>query len=340
LPERATHISEKPGKSTTANIIFDYPQTGPTDIYQAGAPRDAEVKVIGQRLTAEFLETIKPYRAARESLPQQRIVVDVANENDNSSVVSIIYTNGIKERLEQLRYVKNDTPPATDDFKTILDWANKTLSYELGIHGIQLNDGTIVYCANRDYFNPWTSEKVSRLHYGVGFIPSGLIDRGWPIIRTGMFVENDYAINNNLLCIETTSEPRFTADSKLAEAAERTLYYIDPEHDYMCVRTESFRHPVPPPYGNPEVNVPAFDPIDIPFEPYLVTEVAQFGRTDTGHWYPSWTITRNKQSWSDHGSGWEMREKTFDIRLYIYTNPEFPDGIFECFANIKISGRA
>ena len=99
LPIRSTVISEKQGYTTTVNIIFDYPQTGPTDIYEAGAPRDAEVKVIGQRLTPEFLETIKPYRAARESLPQQRIVVEVANENDNHSVVSVIYTNGIKERF-------------------------------------------------------------------------------------------------------------------------------------------------------------------------------------------------------------------------------------------------
>jgi hypothetical protein len=329
LPKRATNISEKPGKITTANIIFDYPQTGPTDIYEAGAPHDAEVKVIGQRITPEFLETIKPYRAARESLPQQRIVVEMANDNDNGVVVSVIYTNGIKERFEQVRYVKNDTLPDTNDFKTILNWANKAMSDEFGIHGIQLNDGTIVYCAKRDYFNPWNSQKVSLLHYRAGFIPGGLIDRGWPIIRTGVFVENDYAVNNNLLCIETTSEPRFTGDSKLAEAAEKTLYYIDPEHDYMCVRIESFRHPVPPPYGNPAVKVPVFDPIDIPFEPYLVTEVAQFSLTDTDHWYPNRIITTNKQSWSDPGSGWEMREKTFDIRLYIDTNPEFPDSIFD-----------
>ncbi|HCO95937.1 MAG TPA: hypothetical protein DIU00_18700 [Phycisphaerales bacterium] len=329
LPKRATQISEKLGKSTTANITFDYPQVGPTDIYQAGASRDAKVKVIGQRITPEFLEAIKPYRAARESLPQLRIVVEVENESDNSCVVSVIYTNGTKARLEQLRYMKNDTPPATDDFRIILDWANKAMSDEFGIHGIQLNDGTIVYRADRDYYNPWISEKVSLSHYGAGLMPTGLINRGWPIIRTGTFVENDYAIDNGLLCIESTSEPRFTGDSKLAEAAEKTLYYIDPEHDYMCVRTESFRHPVPPPYGTRQVGVPPIDPINIPFEPYLVTEVAKFSRTDTGHWYPSRIMTTNKQSWSDRGSGWKMREKKFDIRLYVDTDPEFPEGIFD-----------
>ena len=330
LPKRATHISEKPDKIKTAKIIFDYPQTGPTDIYEAGAPHDAEVKVIGQKLTPEFLETIEPYRAARESLPQQRIVVEVANENDNSSVVSVIYTNGNKERFEQLSYIRNDTSPETEDFKTIWNWANRTIRNESGNFRIQLNDGAVVHGAYRSYFNPWTREELSLSHYGTGFLVAGLINRGWPIIKTGAFVENDYAVNNNLLCIETTSEPRFTGDSKLAEAAEKTLYYIDPEHDYMCVRIESFRHPVPPPYGNPAVKVPVFDPIDIPFEPYLVTEVAQFSLTDTDHWYPSGIKTKNKQSWTNPNMrGWEMREKTTYIRLYIDTNPEFPEGIFD-----------
>jgi len=329
LPIRSTVISEKQGYTTTVNIIFDYPQTGPTDIYQAGAPPNAEVKVIGQKITPEFLEMIRPYRAARESLPQQRIVVEVANDNDNSSVVSVIYTNGIKERFEQLSYIRNDTSPETEDFKTIWNWANRTIRNESGNFRIQLNDGAVVHGAYRSYFNPWTREELSLSHYGTGFLVTGLINRGWPTIKTGAFVENDYAVKNNLLCIETLREPRFTGDSKLAEAAEKTLYYIDPEHDYMCVRIESFRHPVPPPYGNTAVNVLVFDPIDIPFEPYLVTEVVQFSLTDTGHWYPSCIITTNKQSWSDPGSGWEMREKTFDIRLYIDTNPEFPDSIFD-----------
>lgn len=329
LPLRATVISEKQGKSTTADITFDYPETGPTDIYQAGVPRDAEVRVIGQRITPEFLKTNKPYRAARENLPQQRIVVEVANSNDNHSVVSVIYTNGIKERFEQLRYIRKEGPQDTDEFETILDWANKVMRDELGHYRIQLNDGTTVYCANRDYFNPWTTEKVSLSHYGVGFMPTGLVNRGWPIIRTGTFIENDYAINNNLLCIETTSAPEFTGDSKLVVAAEKTLFYIDPEHDYMCVRIESFRHPVPPPYGNTTVKIPVIDPIDIPLESYLVTEVEQFSQTDTGHWFPSWIRTTDKQSWSDHGSGWEMRETTSNIRLFINTNPEFPDGIFD-----------
>ena len=245
LPKRATFISEQSGRSSTIDIVFDYPKTGPADVYQAGAPREATMKVIGQRITADFLEAIAPYRAARENLPKPRIVVEVVDR----STVSVIYANGMEERFEQVRRSKKAAPPDTEDFRAILDWASKVIGDRPARHRIHINDGTAVHCANRDYSNPWTREEISTTRYGVGFAPAGLIYRGWPKIRTGVFIKNDYAANNNLLCIETTSEPRFTGDSKLAEAATKTLYYIDPEHDYMCVRIESFRHPVVPPWG-------------------------------------------------------------------------------------------
>ncbi|MBW7992203.1 MAG: hypothetical protein FVQ84_19615 [Planctomycetes bacterium] len=330
LPIRSTVISEKQGHTTTVNIIFNYPQTGPTDIYQAGAPPDAEVTVIGQKLTPEFLEMIRPYRQARESLRQQRIVVEVANDNNNHSDISIEYSNGINKRIEQSSYIRNDTTPWTEDFKTILDWANRTILNESGNYRIQINDGAVVHGAYRSYFNPWTREELSLSHFGTGFLITGLINRGWPTIRTGAFIENDYAVKNNLLCIETMREPRFTSNSKLAQAAEKTLYYLDPEHDYICIRIERFSQPVPPPYGNHTPNLSTIEPIDIPLEPYLVTEAEQLSATETGHWYPSRIKTKNKQSWTNPNMrGWEMREKTTHIRLYIDTNPEFPEGIFD-----------
>jgi hypothetical protein len=331
LPKQASSISEKNGKTTTACIIFDYPYDGPTDVYQAGAPKEAEVKVIGQRITPGFLDAIGPYRAARERLPQQRIVVDIADTNGSSSVVSVEYAQRIEKRIEQLRYTGDDSVPDTEDFHAILDWANTVMPDKRGNYKIQLNDGTIVYAATRDYYNPWTSERFSLSRYGVGFIfPTGLTNRGWPKIRTGMVIENDFAAEHNFLCIETTREPEFTGDSKLVQAAEKTLYYIDPEHDYMCARIERFRHPVVPPWGGPAAEeMPVPDATDIPSEPYLVTEVVQFGRADTGHWYPNRIRTIDAQAWSDFGRGWEMREKISDIRLYIDTEPEFPEGIFD-----------
>jgi hypothetical protein len=325
LPKHMTHIQEDSGRSITANVMFDYPESGPTDIYQVGVPYDAENKVIGQRLTPEFLEAIKPYRAARSSLPEQRIVIEVANENNNRSLVSVIYTNGIKERFDQIKYVRNNTLPNTGDFEAILDWTKTLQSNELEI---QLNDGTYVHRVNRDHFGRWTGRKESITGYKIGLRPAGLVYNGWPGIDVGEFIENDYSVKNKLLCIETRRTPRFTPDGRLAEAAERKLYYIDPEHDYICVRVEGFKYPVPPAWGNHKINELDIDPNEIPSEPYLVTDVVEFGRTHTDHWYPARIIKTDDQSWIDYGRGWEMRKKTFDIRLYVDVSPEFPKGIF------------
>jgi len=324
LPKRMTYHYESADQSATANVTFDYPKTGPTNIYQTGVPHDAEVKIIDHRPSPEFIEVVKPYRAARENLPQQRIVVDVENENNNRYRVCVIYTDGKKERFEELLWVRDDAPPTTDDFSTILDWVNSTKSDELNI---QLYDGAVKYRVNRDYRNRWTNSKEYSPSYKPSFVVGGFLHRGWPRLHKGQLVENEYSINNHLLCIETWRNPNIK-DNRLLEAAEKTLYYIDTEHDYICVRIEKFKHLVAP-QSNPEISELDFDSSNnTPSQPYSITEVMEFGRTDTGHWYPSLIITK-KQSWRDYGGGWETRENTFETRLYVDAKPEFPDGIFD-----------
>jgi len=320
LPINATSSYEESGKSRTENVVFDYPETGPTDIYQAGVPRDAEIRVVDYRPSPEFLEAIKPYRAARENLPQPRIVVEISNELGHGSLVSLVYTKGGKERFEQLRYASLDT----DDLKAIPAWTRGVKKGELDV---QLNDGTMVYCVKRDSLGRWTRKTKSPSQYKSGLVVSGLLDRGWPRIKLGRPVQNSDAGEKGLLCIETMHRPMFTGDSKLAESAEKTRYYLDPKHDYLCVYMERFRHPVPPPWGNPKVSKIDFDCYDIPDEPYLIKEVEELDRTETGHWYPNRIKITDKQSWTDKGSGWEMREKTINVRLYVDSNPEFSDGI-------------
>lgn len=304
LPKRMTYHYESLGQSGTANITFDYPEMGPTDIYEAGAPRDAQVKVVDHRPSSEFLEAIKPYRQARENLPAQRIVVDIEYEIDSRYRVCVIYTDGRKERFEQLMWIKDDVLPATDDFNEILDWARGAKSDELGI---QLYDGECVYHVERDYRDRWTTWKKYSPSRKPSYVVGGLIHRGWPRIRKGRPVENNYATENNLLCI----------------AAEKTLYYIDPEHDYICVRIESFRHTAAAD-SNAEIDELHFDPNETPSEPYWVTEVTKFGRTDAGQWYPGEIITNRLSWWESYDS-----EGGFVIRLYVQTCPEFPEDVFE-----------
>jgi len=325
LPKLMTYHYESADQSATANVTFNYPKTGPSNIYQAGVPHDAEVKVIDHRPSPEFLEAVKPYRAARENLPQQRIVVDIENEINGRCRVCVIYINGSIQRFERLMWVIDDMPPNTDDFDTILDWARSARSEELGI---QLFDGDVVYRVNRDYRNRWTNKRYSPDLKHPEFVVGGLIHRGWPRIGNGQIVHNDYSSKNNLLCIATSSGPRFKGN-KLIEPAEETLYYIDPERDYICVRIEAFGY-LTPPYGKPEIDDLSFEPSKTPTEPYWVTKVTKFGQTDTGQWYPKEITTNRLSWWLDYPGNTDTPEdEKFVIRLYLDSKPEFPDGIFD-----------
>jgi len=325
LPKRMTYHYESADQSATANITFDYPKTGPTNIYQAGVPHDAEVKVIDHRPSPEFREAIKPYRAARENLPEQRIVVEIENEINNRSRVCVIYTNGIKERFEQLMWVSDEISPITDDFDAILDWASSSKSDELNI---QLYDGAVKYRVRRDHRNRWTNSKEYSPSHKPSFVVGGLLHRGWPRLRKGQLVENEYSINNHLLCIETWRSPNIK-DNKLLEPAEKTLYYIDPERDYICVRIEAFSY-ITPPYGKPEIDDLSFEHSKTPTEPYWVTKVTNFGQTDTGQWYPKEITTNRLSWWLDYPGNTDTPEdEKFVIRLYLDSKPEFPDGIFD-----------
>lgn len=319
LPKRMTFHCESSVQSGTANVTFDYPESGPTDIYEAGAPRDATVKVVDHRPSSEFLEAIKPYRQARENLPAQRIVVDIEYEIDNRYRVCVIYTDGRKERFEQLMWIRDDVPPATDDFGEILDWALSAKSLEFGV---QLYDGECVYHVERDYRDRWTTWEEYSPSRKPSYVVGGLIHRGWPRIRKGRPVENNYATENNLLCIETRRRPN-VKDNKLLKPAEKTLYYIDPEHDYICVRIESFKHTVAAD-SYAEIDELHFDPNETLSEPYWVTEVTKFGRNEGGQWYPSEIITNRLSWWEDYDS-----EDGFVIRLYVETCPKFPEDVFE-----------
>lgn len=329
LPRRMTYHYETADKSATANITYDYPKTGPTNIYQAGTPRDAQVKVIDHRPSTEFLEAIRPYREARENLPEQRIVVDIENEINGRSRICVIYTDGSIQRFEQLVRFTDDTPPDTDDFDTILDWARSwarsAKSEELSI---QLFDGDVVYRVRRDYRNRWTNKRYSSDLKLPEFVIGGLIRRGWPRIGNGQIVHNDYSNKNNLLCIATSSGPSFKGN-KLNTPAEETLFYIDPERDYICVRIEAFSY-ITPPYGKPEIDDLSFKPSKTPTEPYWVTKVTKFGQTDTGQWYPKEITTNRLSWWLDYPGNTDTPEdEKFVIRLYLDSKPEFPDGIFD-----------
>jgi hypothetical protein len=310
-----------------ANGYFDYPENGPNDIYQAGAPVDTQVKIIDER-DPEFLEAIKPYRAVRENLPQHIVLETEANKRETIRTICVVYNDGVNERFERIKTnLTSDNIPLDESFDSMLTWISNAKTDSIWV---QLYDGEYIYRARRDYEGFWTvREKTYSPKRNHRSYNGGIADRGWPeyVMYKGKVIKNSYSRENNFICIEKQNKPIFEGD-KLRYPAEKTLYYINPQRGYMCVRKEQFQHRLPPHDDPIEVQKLDFAPDDIPSEPYSITEVIEFGQTDARQWYP-----KKIRLWSrnriDRGYGWETSEEIKIITLYLKINPEFPDGIFD-----------
>jgi len=131
---------------------------------------------------------------------------------------------------------------------------------------------------------------------GVGEDPSyrkvrhvgGIRDIGgyaWPmVLPMGEIFQDEYAMRNNLIGLKTAY----------------SLYYFDPEHDYICVRTD---------YGR------------------LITEVRELARTENGSWYPRrvelMEIEQNTE-------GTEISRQVTNVEtIFVKMVSEFPEGTFD-----------
>jgi len=334
LPRKLTFEQVASGQRVVASGIFDYPERGPTDIYEAGAPRDAELKTIDRRPTPAFVEAIRPYREAREKLVSKYVLITTRiSLKDFIDTVNVIYNDGRQQRFEhhsvfkpgdaidQMWAVHSTAMGRT--FESLLDWARKAKS---GSTTIYLYDGQYYYRFERDDAGKWTS---GSRQYWPDFNPipdEDLAELGWPLMSTqGKVVENDYSQAHNLLCAETRSEHQIR-DGKLMISARRNLFYLDPEHGYICRRVEVFAH-LQPSAATP-VDELDFDPAEIPSEPCSITEITELGQTDTGQWYPLRI---------EHRTPSRLSSVT---RTYLRTDCEFPEDIFDPDKVISEAGQA
>lgn len=321
-------------ENSTFFMIFDYPSSGPKDIYEAGAPCDAKVKVIDLRDKPELVEALKPYNKARENLFSDYILITAHKSGLLVSGVEVIYNQGRKQRSERptvrIPIISGDDDLEAyekalgDSAESLLEWArdNKGRTLEVGLY-----DGEYYYHAVKDSFGRWTlHEKIHRPECNP--IPfEDLRDVGWPGIPPKVNVkkiENDYSKEHNLIAFEIKSESEIR-NGKIFVTAKRAIFYLNPTRDYMSVREEKYYHILSGSLGSTKVIDVHFDPNDIPDEPGWVRCVCEFGQTEKGQWYPKRTEQYSKRS-SLNGNVGPLRLSGV---CTLIANPVFPEGIFD-----------
>jgi hypothetical protein len=316
--------SKEPGE-----ISFDYPQTGPSDIYALGVPRDASI--IDKFPSKDFMAIWDNYRRVCDEATQKYIAV-ITHIPDVIDMVDIDYKSGENHRFERHFVFKIGQGSAFwlqykeqlgDSFDSLLEWTQAHYK-DIGYISVSFYNGQYEYATSRDDKGNWSEIRKSRSDRSL--LPNEtLADISWPSIgKTGHIIEDDYAKQNNLICIERLQQGSILRD--VVSQPSRFLFYLDPKKDYLCMRKVIEWRPDAD-WQEDKKWLDGIAPDKIRDGSITVTDITEAIQAQNGHWYPK-TI-EEKQT----GISKDYKEKSLKVRkikkVYIQTNPEFSEDVFD-----------
>ncbi len=351
LPIRVKH-NRILGETVNSNIylVYEFPQQGPTDIYEAGAPRDAKVEIIYGRDNPRLITTpdnpdlvqaLSPYNKARENIISDYILITTYEYDSTVRLLDVVYKQGKKQRSECYSGRKLVFPDSGNEFAEygfgyLLKWSQEQFNKHVELSQKHKDEHLSVGIYDgKNFSNIEKNLNDNRITEGKRHWPdyhhrfwglNNLSDWGWPDIPPKNNInqtENEYSRENGLLAFERILEPDVSS-GKLICAAKKEIYYLDPNHDCMCVRKEEYQHFI---MGGMEIKDVEFDMNEISEELTCVQFVSEFGQTQGGQWYPKKIETHSK-SWDDDGRVMPL-SLSFITTLYLKTNPVFTEGIFD-----------
>ncbi len=326
-----------------ANAYFDYPENGPADIYELGVPRSA--KVINNLPSKEVSQILEMYGSHRESAPSRYIAL-VTNSCFDEKLdtflthgISVIYRNNKTQRIDEFRLPRTGQKEWRENWLTFKKEMGNTFESQLAwwkqngeICNVDLYDEKFQYVVSREN-DKWVAQPRKYMPLGDLRADNDLADFGWGVHFVSTFsgscpftiVENEYSKKHNVICVEITAQGRTGTDSTQqvwAVPPKRTRCYLNPERDYICQRFEQHES-FEAPWQEDKTWLEHIEKNNIKkqWADNRVREVVEFEQTEEGQWYPK-TI----KSWNPA----DTHNNIISIKkIYLRTNPKFPDGIFD-----------
>lgn len=323
-------VIDADGNQVNAQMRFEFPEIGPKDIYDIGAPVTAKAP------SKDLQEVFDIYIACRQNSPKRYIAI-VTKDNWNNKIryVDVICEDGNTQRKETI---------STDDFKQ--QWieysGRKDVSFAEMIelarkgggeyHSISLYVDGKLYWLHRKKNEPWEiSEQRSS---GSNLLAKDdLAGLGWPLFgnmqNDGTIIENGHSRENNLICIQQLHQGEKMPEGHPDTVHKPTkyLYYLNPGRDYICQRIEYYSI-TNAPWQQDGSWLEGVDPNELYRDVFNVTEVTDYLQTKDGRWYP-WKI-EFRTSLYDAESG---KSEPFNLNniktVYLNTEPIFPGRIFD-----------
>jgi hypothetical protein len=316
-------------------ITFDYPETGPQDIYDLGVPRNAQI--VDQTPPDEFQAVWERYRRIRaEATKEYLAIITHAEHGDMISMVDVDYRSGRKYRLERHSVfhrgdvLKERWPQYRDQlgdtFESLFRWTREHYDDPRGHLSIDLYDGEY-YCSTGRYEQDgWEKSRRRYEPDGSSGPLSSLGHLAWPdIVSTARIIDDDYAREKGLICIESLSQGRVIPDGH-PSLPGRFLYYLDPAWDYLCRRQVTEWRPDAD-WQEDKNWLAGVDPNKARDGSITVQEITEASEAPNGRWYPVVIVEQSTRDRRDYREAPLTTGTT--KRIYLDLAPEFPEGIFD-----------
>ena len=331
-------IDAKGNTVVDCEVTFDYPKTGPVDIYDLGVPRDA--RIIDKMPKEDYLAILDKYRECRDKATSEYIAIithTLKYKEFFVSKVEVEYKSGPNYRFEQHfvfnagesieKYWPKHKKQLGDSYESLMAWLQRHY-VNMGRFTIALYDGEYTYSVGRGNSGIWDKVK-KRSFSSMPWI--NLQQLAWPNINTteGHIIEDDYARENNLICIERSWQGRIS-DGKVSLPG-RCHYYLDPEKDFICRRKVTERRPDAQ-WQKDKDWLKDVEPEKIRDRSIYAEEITEVIQAPNGCWYPRIIAEGIRKDYQD------VPLKVSPTKtVYIRTNPEFPEDIFNAD---KLPGRS
>lgn len=206
--------------------VFDFPDSGPSNIYDLGVSRDLPiVREYGRTADPRVVEVLEAGKAATERFPTRYRVIRW--ENDRNSEIDVVWRDG--KKVHSQRYFNlADYPEYHLELPTtaegVLTWTETQPPVSIHIF-----DGERQYSRRQHpALSGMREPEVRVMRVSTNLLPSSSkpIENQWPYAnrKPGSFAWID----------DAPEELSSYIGLRIESGDIRRDFYIDPEHDYMC----------------------------------------------------------------------------------------------------------
>jgi len=298
-------------KDATKSLVttYDYPETGPMDIYDLGAPADAEIVYL--HLSSEIQDLIEKLNSLRKTMLTKYVAISIPSGvgqlptsfdgrrperyfTVKDHLVSSIWRKDDERRHSMGYFSKGDVVPSAEELLENIQNSAELLvavcsniykASERRIYRYQILNGkslrTIRKGAVEDYGSTIFVEQIC-----------------WPQIVVPRYRSMQWKMEH---VTGSNDETLIMIERVTGNFVGR--WFINPARNYICQKYE---------HGHSDGT------------PIRSTEILEYAQTQSGQWYPC-RIRRTDHRRVDSE---ELRETTSRI-IFLQENPDFPEGIFD-----------